>query len=100
MIWHIVRFDFSGVDEDVRRDLEGALDGLRSMEEAAFLRLGRELADPAVTGLITGFATVDDLETYRTHPDHLPVVEQVRAAGVALTRLDIETEDDVTELPA
>lgn len=100
MIWHIVRFDFHGVADDVRERLEASLDGLTAIDEVAFLRLGRDLDDPAVTGLVTGFATAADLEAYRVHPEHVPVVEGLRDAGVGVVRLDLSTDDDVSELPA
>lgn len=99
MIWHNVRFDFTGVDEDTRTSVEAALSGLADLDVVAFLRLGRDLDEPGFTGFITGFASYADLETYRTHPDHLPVVDAVRAAGVTGVRFDIETDDRVEDLP-
>lgn len=100
MIWHIVRFDFSHASETTRRDVEAQLAGLAAIEEVGFLRIGRDRDDDRVTGLVTGFATAADLETYKTHPDHLPVVETVRGLGLPVTRLDITTDDDVTDLLA
>lgn len=100
MIWHIVRFDFSGVPAATREALEEGLRGLDAIDEVAWLRVGRELVDEHVTGLLTAFATEADLEAYRVHPRHVPVVEAIRAAGVAVTRLDVTTDDDVRELPA
>jgi hypothetical protein len=100
VIWHIVRFDFGDMAEDARERLEASLAGLTAIDEVAFLRLGRDLDDPAVTGLVTGFATPADLETYRVHPEHVPVVQALREAGVGVVRLDLSTDDDVSELPA
>lgn len=99
MIWHIVRFDLGGVDPEVRAELEAALAGLDAIEEVAWLRVARDVEDPAVTGLITVFADHAALERYRVHPDHLPVVERLRALGVPAARLDIATDDDPTALP-
>lgn len=99
MIWHIVRFDFSGTDDDVRRDLEERLAGLVELEEVAWLRVARDVSEPAVTGYISVFRSAEDLETYRTHPDHVPVVEAIRDAGVAAVRVDVETGDDPADLP-
>ena len=98
MIWHIVRFDFAGIGDDVRTDLEAQLRGLSSLDCVGFLRLGRDLDQPTVTGLLTGFADAGELDAYRTHPDHLPVVDASRDAGVAVTRVDVETGDDLAVL--
>lgn len=99
MIWHIVRFDFEEVDEDTRRDLEASLAGLEDLEEVAWVRVGRDLTDPRVTGYVAAFRTSDDLAAYRNHPDHVPVVDAIRSAGVRAVRLDIRTEDRVADLP-
>ena len=98
MIWHVVRFDFAGVADDVRSDLERQLRGLDDLDCVGFLRLGRDLEQPTITGLLTGFADTAALDAYRTHPDHLPVVDAIRAAGVATSRIDVETTDDLEVL--
>jgi hypothetical protein len=98
VIWHIVRFDFAGIADDVRDDLERQLLGLDELDCVGFLRVARDVEEPSVTGLVTGFGTADDLATYRTHPDHVPVVEAIRDAGVAVSRRDVETADDVPAL--
>lgn len=99
MIWHIVRFDFGGIDEVTRAELETQLAGLDHIAEVGFLRLARDLQDEDITGLITGFASADDLAAYRVHPDHVPVVEAIRGTAAEVVRLDIHTDDDVTALP-
>lgn len=100
MIWHIVRFDMSDVDPDTRAELEADLAGLAALEPVAWLRVERDLDDEGITGLVTGFATRRDLEAYRVHPDHVPIVERVRGLGIPLVRLDLATDDDVADLPA
>lgn len=100
MIWHIVRFDFSGTDDDTRRDLEERLADLVHLEEVAWVRVARDISEPTVTGYISVFRTAEDLEAYRTHPEHVPVVEAIRDAGVTATRVDVETTDDPGDLPA
>ena len=100
MIWHIVRLDFTGIDPEVRSAIETRLEALVDIEEVAWLRLARDIDDEVVTGLLTGFASEDDLATYRTHPDHLPVVHDIRDLGVGLARFDIATHDDVTAMPS
>lgn len=99
MIWHLVRFDFSGTDDATRRRLEDRLADLAAIEEVAWLRVGRDLSEPGITGLITVFHSREDLESYRTHPEHVPVVEAIREAGVATTRVDLETRDHASSLP-
>ena len=98
MFWHIVRFDFTGVDEATRTDIEDQLAGLESIEEVAWLRVGHDVTDGDVTAFVTGFATRDDYEAYRVHPEHVPVVMAIDTAEVAATRIDVETEDEVEDL--
>jgi hypothetical protein len=95
LFWHIVRFDFTGVDEGTRTDIEDRLEGLDSLDEVAWLRLGHDVNDAEVTAFVTGFATREDYEAYRVHPDHVPVVVAIEAADVAATRIDFETDDEV-----
>jgi hypothetical protein len=99
MIWHIVRFDMGELDEPTRVSLEEDLAGLVALDEVAWLRVARDVEEPAMTGLITAFEDHDALERYRVHPDHLPVVGRVRELGVVGVRLDIATDDDPAELP-
>jgi quinol monooxygenase YgiN len=99
VIWHVVRFDFTGVDEDERIEVEGDLRALAAIDEVGWLRVGRDLDDPLVTGLLTAFADEAALDAYRTHPDHLPVVERIRALGLGTVRLDVATHDAVDALP-
>lgn len=98
MIWHIVRFDLGGVDEATRADIEASLAGLAALDEVAWLRVARDLEEPAVTGLITAFADADALAAYRVHPDHVPVVAHIRELGVPAVRFDIATDDDPSAL--
>ncbi len=99
MIWHLVRFDFGTVDETVRRELEADLAALATIDEVAWLRVGRDVEDPSITGLMTAFADPEALDTYRVHPDHIPVVERIRALGIPVVRLDLHTDDDPEQLP-
>lgn len=99
MIWHVVHFDFTGVDDAVRCDIEQQLADLADIPEVAWLRVGRDIDQPQVTGLLTAFASDADLQTYRTHDAHVPVVEAVKAVGVTPVRFDIEAMDDPASLP-
>ena len=99
MLWHIVRFDFEGVEPSVRTELEERIASLADLDIVAWLRVARDVDLPNVSGLISGFRSHADLEHYRTHPDHLPIVEALRQAGVEMTRVDLETGDDPASLP-
>ena len=99
MIWHIVRFEMGSLDDERRAELEEALRGLAAIEQVAWLRVSRDIDDPEVTGLITGFRDRDDLDVYREHPDHLPVLQRMRELRVPAVRLDVASEDDAADLP-
>jgi hypothetical protein len=99
VIWHVVRFDCAEVDEETRRDLEAGIAALARLDEVAWLRVARDLEEPTVTGLLTVFEDADALARYRVHPEHVPVVERIRALGIPTVRLDIATDDAVADLP-
>jgi hypothetical protein len=99
VIWHVVRFDTSELDEETRRTFEGRLAGLASLDVVAWLRVARDIEDPAVVGLLTVFADADDLAAYRVHPDHASVLALIRELGLPTVRLDIPTDDDPAALP-
>lgn len=94
MIWHVVRFDLGSLSEDVREEVESQMATLADLDVVSFLRVGRDLEDPAVTGLLVGFADEAALAAYRDHPDHLPVVRRIQELGVQRVRLDIVSDDD------
>lgn len=98
MIWHVVRFELGELDEPTRLEVEAALAELAHLDVVAFLRVGRDVEDPSVTGLVVGLADQTALAAYRDHPDHLPVVRRIRELGVPVTRLDIASDDDPTVL--
>ncbi len=89
MIWHIVRFDMRGLDEDTRASLDADLAALDRLDCVAQLHVGPDLTEPHVTGLVSAFVDEEALETYRVHPDHVPVVERVRSLDIPVVRLDI-----------
>jgi quinol monooxygenase YgiN len=99
VIWHVVRFDFSGIDDTAREEVEADLRALDRLDEVAWLRVARDVEEPTVTGLLTVFVDHEALEAYRVHPDHLPVVARVRELGVGTVRLDVATDDAVEALP-
>lgn len=90
MIWHIVRFDLSALEEATRVGFEQMLAGLEELDPVAWVQVARDLDTPEVTGLVTLFTDREALETYRTHPQHLPVIERIRELGIPATRLDLD----------
>ncbi len=90
MIWHIVTFDMAAVDDATRTELEARLAALVDLDVVVWLEVARDVDAPDTTGLLSVFTSYDDLETYRTHPDHLPVVQDIRALGIPVARLDVE----------
>lgn len=100
MLWHIVRFRFpDDVDAGERARFEAELAGLDIIDEVRLVRVARDLDDPQVTGLITGFDDADALAVYRDHPEHVPVLQRARQLCESLTRLDVATDDDPAALP-
>jgi hypothetical protein len=98
VIWHLVRFDCSGIDGEARRAFEASLESLAELDEVAWLRVGRDLEDPNVTGLLTGFVDVDALAAYRVDPRHQVVLDRIRELGLPTWRLDVATDDDPARL--
>jgi hypothetical protein len=99
VIWHIVRFDMSSLDEATRASLDADLAALERLDCVEQLHVGPDLTEPHITGLVSAFADEQALDTYRVHPDHLPVVERVRSLGIPVVRLDI-AGGDPTGTPA
>jgi hypothetical protein len=99
VIWHVVRFDCRDLDGSTRQELESSLEALATLDEVAWLRVARDVEEPTVTGLLTVFADVEALARYRVHPEHVPVVERIRALGIPTVRLDIATDDEPSDLP-
>jgi len=100
VLWHIVRFRFpDDGDPTARTALEEQLAGLHTIPEVRLLRVARDIDDPQVTGLLTGFDDEAGLAVYRDHPDHVPVVARARELCESITRLDIATDDPSDALP-
>ena len=91
MLWHIVRFTFPAeTGEEDRRALEADLAGLEAqIDVLRYLAVGRDLDDPAVTGLVTAVDDEQALAVYRDHPSHQPVVARARQLCERIDRLDI-----------
>lgn len=99
MIWHVVRFDFGSTPPTTRETIEAQLASLARIEAVAWLRVGRDLSNPDMTGLITVFHTVEDLEAYRSHPYHVPLATAIQESGIETVRLDLESADDASDMP-
>lgn len=98
MIWHVVRFNFGHVDASIRDEAEGALAALVDLDMVEFLRVGRDIQDPGVTGLVSGFADEAALQAYAQHPEHVTVVRHLREHGVSAVLLDMPSDDDLSVL--
>lgn len=94
MIWHIVRFDLSSLEPGDRRDFEASLEALADLDVVAWLRVARDIEDPDITGLLTGFADADALAAYRVDPQHAVVLDRIRELELPAWRLDVATDDD------
>ncbi len=99
MIWHVVRFDLGGLAEPVRAEVEQMLADLADLDVVAFLRTGRDVRDPAITGLIVGLTDEAALAAYHDHPGHQPFVRRIAELGVPRVAVDIRSDDDPELLP-
>lgn len=91
MLWHVVRFRFpEDVDPEARASLERDLAALGdAIDEIAWLAVERDIEDPQVTGLLSGFAGEAELAVYRDHPAHVPVAARARQLAEEVHRLDV-----------
>ena len=98
MLNHIVLFKLKGYSEsqkaEVRAEMKSLLEGLknkinvlRHIEVGLNYELNAKSFDLA---LITHFDSLKDFETYRTHPEHLKVVD--RFADFCLDRAAVDFE--------
>ena len=96
MVWHTVRISFKAVPDDVRVDVEMRLAELPDVVPAiAWFRIGRDVTDPEVSLIVSAFETFEDLDSYRTHPNHRPAQDALHGSGAQILGMsDIETGDD------
>ena len=81
MLQHLVIVSFKeGVSDD---DIDAAVEGLRSLPaaipEIRSLEVGRDLGlSPGTSdlGLLGSFDSLEDLQTYLTHPAHLALIRE------------------------
>lgn len=87
MIRHIVLFKLKNFDSEIEKSevlntLKSSLDGLKSkIPEIQQFEVGINLKDSPNAfdlGLNSEFLSLNDLEKYRVHPEHVKVVELIR----------------------
>jgi hypothetical protein len=98
MLNHIVLMKFKpGVKDEEIRDLEKALDQLpNQIMEIEIYEFGRDVLRSARSydfGLVSLFANPAALARYQNHPEHLPVVEKVKAMCENVVTVDFYGSD-------
>ena len=99
MINHIVLFKLKEFEnEDLkavkRNKIKKALIDLKEkIPEIKYMQVGENYELNATSydiGLITHFDSLDDLEVYRIHPEHLKVIELIKANTLEKAAVDFE----------
>lgn len=95
MITHIVFFKLkvpsaqnAKKDAEVLKGLDGKIDVLKSLEIGTDILHKERSFDIALTAT---FDSLEDLETYRTHPEHVKVAEYIKEASVRIASVDYES---------
>lgn len=94
MLWHLVRFDLSGLDLATRVGIEDRLRGFDRIPHVAAVRVGPDPERPGFTTLLVAFRERPDLGLYRVHPDHLAFSETLRQLDIPRVGIDLETDDE------
>jgi hypothetical protein len=99
MINHVVLFKLKEIDNEdqkavVRNKIKNALLSLKDkIEELKYIEIGQNHqlnSDSFDICLITHFETLDDLNSYQVHPEHLKVAEIVKVNVSARATVDYE----------
>ncbi len=98
MINHIVLFKLKEYPEQEKKEvvaeLKAMLEGLKfKIKEVKYMEVGANYELDAKSydlALITHFENLDDLETYRVHPEHQKVVKRVGETTVSRAAVDFE----------
>lgn len=98
MINHIVLFKLKEYPEQEKKEvvaeLKAMLEELKSkIKEVKYMEVGAnyELNSKSYDlALITHFENLDDMETYRVHPEHQKVVKRVGETTVSRAAVDFE----------
>ena len=96
MINHVVLFKLKDYPEAQKKkvigELKALLEGLMSkIEEVKYIEVGtnHELhAKSFDIALLSHFESMEDLDAYRVHPEHLKVVERIKETTVERAAVD------------
>ncbi|WP_411349574.1 Dabb family protein [Paenibacillus sp. WLX2291] len=94
MIKHIVLFKFKDPSEEIinkvitgLRELEGKVDVIRSIEVGVDVIRSERSYDVA---LVSDFDSLDDLQTYQVHPDHVKIADYIGTVKESTIAVDYE----------
>lgn len=96
MIKHIVMMKLAeAADQEERKEkLAALLEDLEGkIEEIKLWEVGRNISTKASAFdlvLISGFDTLEDLDTYRVHPDHVKVLDYIKEVVSGIHVVDYE----------
>lgn len=98
MINHVVLFKLKdypvGEKKKVLAEVKAALEGLADkIEEVKYLEVGLNYETEAKSNdicLISHFETIEGLDAYRVHPEHLKVVDLIKRTTVSRAAVDFE----------
>ena len=98
MIHHLVCMKFKEAISDAQIDeLEKALGGLPNLiAEIQVYEFGRDVVQSERSydfGLVSVFANLDTLRRYQNHPEHLKVVDMLKAMCANIVTVDFDTMD-------
>jgi hypothetical protein len=95
MITHIVFFKLKVPTPDntkkvaeTLRELDGKIDVIKSFEVGTDLVHNERSFDIALTAT---FDSIEALQTYRDHPEHVKVAEHIKEASVRVASVDYES---------
>jgi hypothetical protein len=95
MITHIVFFKLkvptpenTKKAADTLRELDGKIDVLKSFEVGTDLVHNERSFDIALTAT---FDSMEGLQTYRDHPEHVKVAEYIKEASIRIASVDYES---------
>jgi hypothetical protein len=98
MINHVVLMKFkTDADEAAIEDLARSLDELpNTINEILMFEFGRDVVRSERSydfALVALFANLETLDRYRTHPDHLKVLEKIKTLCEDIVAVDFEGTD-------
>jgi hypothetical protein len=97
MIKHIVMFKLNDSLDDKPATVETLKNKLESLKnkinQVVTLEVGKNISDRKAAHdlvLVTEFASVEDLDIYRDHPEHLAIVEYIKKVVGNIVVVDYE----------